>query len=187
MATLGGSIMIDGEFFGVTVDHPFMDISQALSSDEDGSDMSDDDSDISDCISCTDATESIPIESVMLESEVVLVEDPISHQETILGTIPNQSYFSQNADWALIELQPAALAINILTLGDKIVIPSRIQRYPADGELWAVVNPAGPIQIKASPSICGLFVPFSGMQDVWATSLKPSMFTSFMNALVGSH
>ncbi|CEJ56005.1 hypothetical protein PMG11_02232 [Penicillium brasilianum] len=174
IATLGGSIMIDGEFFGVTVAHPFMEISQALSSDEDGSDMSDNDSDISDCISCTDATESIPIESVMPESEVALVEDPISHQETILGTIPNQSYFSQNADWALIELRPAALAINLLALGDKTVIPCRIQRYPADGELWVAVNPAGPVQTKASPSICGLFVPFSGMQDVWATSLKPT-------------
>lgn len=179
MATLGGSILIDGELFGVTVAHPFMEISQDESSDNDESDMSDDDSDFSDSISCTDTTESITVESVMLESNVALVEDPISHQRTILGSIPDQSqpdYFSQAADWALLELQPAPLAINLLTLGDKFVIPRRIRRFSADRELWVAVNPVESVQTKASPSICGLFVPFSGMQDVWAMGLKPGVF-----------
>ncbi|KAJ5390116.1 uncharacterized protein N7496_001184 [Penicillium cataractarum] len=174
-ATLGGSIMINGEFFGLTVAHPFMNISQDESSDDDESDMSDDESDFSDNIGYADTTELATVESVMLKSNVAVVEDPISHQRTILGSIPDQSYFSHTADWALLKLEPAALAINLLALGDKLAIPWWVQPHPPNGELWVGVNPLESVQTKASPSICGLFVPSSGMQDVWAMSLKPSM------------
>ncbi|KAF3386475.1 Ankyrin repeat domain-containing protein 50 [Penicillium rolfsii] len=169
-ATLGGSIEIDGEYFGVTVAHPFLECTQYESSDDDMSDMSDDDGGLTDSFG---HTEEAP--NVTLESDAAFVEEPGSYRRRMLGAIPDSNrskYFSQGADYALLKLRPADLAINLIPAGRKFVVPSRISRS-SEGELWAAVSPVNPVQTKASPSICGLFIPHVGMQDVWALNMKP--------------
>jgi hypothetical protein len=175
-ATLGGSITIDGEYFGVTVAHPFMELPQDESSGNDESDMSDDDSEVTEIIS---HSENAPY--VTLESKAAFVGEPRSHRKKFQGAIPDSEgsgYFSQAADWALLKLRPADLTINLITVGGKLVVPWWITRYSlSEGELWAAVSPANPVQIKASPSICGLFIPHVGLKDVWALNMKPSKCT----------
>lgn len=176
MATLGGSIEIDGEYFGVTVAHPFLERPQDESSDDDEGDMSDDDSEVTELISHIEETP-----YVTLEFDAAFVEEPKCHRIEMLGAIPNSNrpkYFSQGADWALLDLQPADLTINLITAGGKIVVPWWITRDSlSEGELWAAVSPVNPVQTKASPSICGLFIPHAGLQDVWALNMKPSKYT----------
>jgi hypothetical protein len=175
-ATLGGSIVIDGEYFGVTVVHPFMNFPQDGSSDEDESDMSDDSSEITDIIS---HTKEAPY--ITLESDAAFVEEPRSHRREMLGAIPDSNrpkYFSRGTDWALLKLRPAAITINLVTAGGKLVVPWSITRDSlSKGDLWAAVSPANPVQTKVSPSICGLFIPHVGLQDVWALNMKPSKYT----------
>jgi hypothetical protein len=173
-ATLGGSIVIDGEYFGVTVAHPFMSFPQDGSSDEDESDMSDDSSEMTDTVSCSDNAH------VTLVSDVAFVEDPGSHRRRTLGCIPIGSQsdcISQSQDWALLKLRQADLAINLMSLGDKLVIPWRVSESVPGGELWAAVSPEKPTRTKASPSVCGLFAPHFGMQDVWAMNMKRGKFS----------
>jgi hypothetical protein len=176
MATLGGSIEIDGEFFGVTVAHPFLGRPQDESSDDDESDMSDDDSEVTELIS---HTEEAPY--ITLETDAAFVEEPRSHRRKMLGAIPDSNrprYFSHGADWALLKLRPADLPINLITGGDKLVVPWWITRDSlSEGELWAAVSPVNPVQTKASPSTCGLFIPNVGLQDVWALNMKASKYT----------
>lgn len=175
MATLGGSIMLGGEFFGVTVAHPFIEHLYDEFSDEEESDMSDDDSDVTSIISCPESAQ-----PVMLESDIAYVEDSPSHRERILGYIPEESrpnYFSQSTDWALLKLRETSLAINFMILKDRLVVPWRISKSFPEGELWAVVDSAKPISTKVSPSVCGLFIPHAGLQDVWAMDMKPSKFS----------
>lgn len=174
MATLGGSIEIDGDFFGVTVAHPFLESPPEGLSDDDESDTSDDDSEVTDIMSHTEAPH------VALEFDTAFVEEPRPHRRSILGAILNSDrpkYFSHGTDWALLKLRPADLAINLITVGSKLVVPSCITRSLSEGELWAAVNPANPVQTKASPSICGMFIPHVGLQDVWALNMKPSKYT----------
>lgn len=107
MATLGGSIMLGGEFFGVTVTHPFVEHLYDEFSDEEESDMSDDDSDVTSIISCPESAQ-----PVILESDIAYVEDLLSHRERILGCIPEESrpkYFSQSTDLALLKLRKPTL------------------------------------------------------------------------------
>ncbi|KAJ5095586.1 hypothetical protein NUU61_004942 [Penicillium alfredii] len=169
-ASIGGTIILDGKCYGVTVAHPFLlDTYQDETTDEDTSNLSDDESDGSDAASESDSEENLTLE---LDTAFV----PNHFEPSRLGSIPQEhrpDYYSSHADWALLELETdKRLLVNLVVLDQKVVFPSKVASDFPRGQLWAAMGTKSPVQTKASETICGLFDPRFGLRDVWAVRME---------------
>ncbi|PLB49135.1 hypothetical protein P170DRAFT_175299 [Aspergillus steynii IBT 23096] len=176
-ATIGGAVVINGVYFGVTVSHAFLDAHYG-----DQTDGSDDDSDESSSDTDLDILEHE--ESIKLRATQAFATDSTgSNQTRLLGDIPETmpgfengrtqpAFWSIEADWALIRLIDSASPKNSVSTEDGEIVLSKYSVW-AEGRVWAAVGPLKPVPAIASQTLCGLSTPYSGFRDVFALRMKP--------------
>ncbi|KAJ5808588.1 hypothetical protein N7474_009857 [Penicillium riverlandense] len=170
VATMGGTVIVGGEIYGLTVVHPFLKTYDEGDSSNEEESNNDDDSVGSDFASNhSDAGNP----ETMIEADTAYY--PSDSKE--LGSIPRErSFYSLESDWALVRLNnldKSKLLLNSLILKDTVAFPSKASSGHSDRPLWAAVGTGPPVETTASDTKCGLYVPTFGFQDVWALKMAP--------------
>lgn len=185
VATIGGAVVIDEQYFCLTVLHPFIEIDQGDTDAEDSDSISDDSASEVSCegldfnLSSPAACPSVEISQETVELKYNTAFHLDSYPEsTILGSISatlDSSYYSQRMDWALLNpnLAQDNTLDNSIYLDEKLFVPSKVSTEFPTGHLWAISSQKSPKKISVSSCVCGLFLPGSGLQDVWALDLYP--------------
>ncbi len=176
-ATLGGFLVVDGRFCGLTVAHPFLDTRQESTAVLDGSD-SDDESDWQedldrsqeDKVSNSEETVSplfanglsrLSIYKPGLDDDLTISPSSISSTTTHL--------YSAEGDWVLIWIRDASLlGPNLfVTPKGKIITPSQTSSLPPSGDVYVATNEKLKIS-RAFGMKCGLSLATSTrMQEAW--------------------
>lgn len=180
VATMGGTVIVGGEIYGLTVVHPFLksyddgDSSQKEESNIDydsvGSDLAGNHSDAG------NAETIIETGTAHVQSQSQFFKE--------LGSIPRErSFYSLESDWALVRLNTLdenRLLLNPVILKDTVAFPSKASSGPSSRPLWAAVGTGPPVETTASDTKCGLYVPPLGFQDVWALRMVPGECTCWL-------
>ncbi|KAJ5601873.1 hypothetical protein N7510_011407 [Penicillium lagena] len=173
-ATMGGTVIVQGEMYGLTVVHPFLKSSgDGDSSQDEESDYGDDDSVGSD--SASNYSDAGNPEMTIETDTAYFHSGPRGFNE--LGSIPQErSFYSLESDWALVRLtnlDKNKLLPNSVILKDTVAFPSKVSSDPSAKPLWAAVGTGPLVETTAFDTKCGLYVPPFGFQDVWALRMVP--------------
>lgn len=168
-ATIGGAIVIDGKYFGITVAHAFFP-----------------DPDVND--------DELDSESPVADKVFVLGEDG---RQRLLGTLPchpdhnaerspsskSTKYYSRELDWALIEFEDYVVpGLNVVALSDgTLIFPWAVTSSFLKGQVLVAVGGREPINTTVSETKCGIWAAHSGVQDAWGLNMVSSKLYSIIN------